>query len=247
MNTLELRCPIWSNSNEQQISDAKCSYNKDKKWYEVDSLRTGGRYRISHGTAKKLNDPVLPIQQDSNKIIGDIMHQMSDGFRAKLTTWLIEQRKQGSESPLITDEVLKKIDRRRDLSIQERINNVLKYIYKKNQEHENRYSHFNEFPINIGELKAYSECANNNKWQIILKYLKQNQLVNIDDNQRMEQFLEITLNVKGLERLESLETNKDSRQAFVAIWFDKIKTCVKICDKVVEFIKTVFGFLKALW
>ena len=209
MNTLEYRCPIWSNSNEQQTLDAKSSYNKDKRWYEVDSPRAGGKYRILCEAEKKLN----PSLGDSGNT-DDITHQISYGFRAKLTTWLIEQRKQGDKSPLITDEVLEQIHSKKDIPIQERINNVLKYIYEKNQEHKNKYSHFDEIPINVDELKAYAECANNDDLQIILDYLKQNQLINIDDNQRIEQFLEITLNVKGLERLESLETNKDSRQAF---------------------------------
>ena len=208
MNTLELRCPIWSHSNEQQISDPKCSYNKDKGWYEVDSPRAGGKYRISHETDKKLNDPVLQGSDD----ISDIIHQISDGFRAKLTTWLIEKRKQGYENPLITNEVLEQIHNKSYLPIQERLNNTLRYIYKKNQEHKNKYSHFNEFPINIAELKAYSECANNNEWNVIYKALEQ--YVDTDNNQ-------FILNVKGLERLESLETNKDSRQAFVAMWFDE--------------------------
>ena len=226
MNTLEYRCPIWSNSNEQQTFDAKCSYNKNKGWYEVDSPRAGGKYRILCETDKKLN----PLLGDSGNI-DVIMRQISNGFRAKLTTWLIEKRKQVDESPLIDDEVLEQIDNKKYLPIQERINNVLKYIYEKNQEHKDKYPHFSEFPINVDQLKAYSECANNNDWRIIFNYLKQNQLVNINGNQLTEQ-LEITLNIKGLERLESLETNKDSRQAFVAMWFDESMN--DIYDKAIQ-------------
>ena len=167
--------------------------------YEVNSQKTGGKYCISHQTYKKLKE-----NSEFSKNL----------FRAKLTTWLIDQRRQGKESPKITVEVLEQVQQKKRLSIQERIDNLLKYIREESEKNEK-----NEFPQYI--LKAYSECVNDDEWYTMFDELRK--YAEIDGTQRMgEHPLTIILNAEGSERLESLEiTNKDSRQAFVAMWFNE--------------------------
>ena len=195
-NEIYYSCPIWGASSDFD-SQFKCEYNKDEGCYKVFSPRAGGTYRIKYETAKKL---INTIEKKSS---------FNDIFRAKLTTWLIKQRKQGEKIPLITDEVLEKVKERGRLPIKDRVDNVLKYI----QEEDNT----KEFPRHI--LKAYSECADDDEWHGTI-YDKLKQYVNIEGEYIGSQTLKITLNAEGLERLEALETNKDSRQVFVAMWFD---------------------------
>ena len=217
-------CPIWGKYHEQKNSLPKKGYNKKESWYEVNSPRAGGTYRITNEAVKKLKgvskeamvknlvkESLDDINFDDVQYTDDALYATNTGFKARLTTWLIQQRKAGNEHPLITIEVLEQVRQKNQLPIQERINNVLGYIHKRNQDHRDKWSH-SEDPISVNELKAYSECADDKDWHIILDDLKQNQLVKIYGEEG--QGLKITLTVKGLERLESLATNKDSKQAF---------------------------------
>ena len=192
------KCPIWNYSNADRVTEhgPTVSITQNKEEYEINSQKTGGKYHISYQTYKRLKE-----NPEFSKNL----------FRAKLTTWLIEQKKQGEESPQITDNVLEKVQQRNHLPINERINNLLKYIQEENEKNEE-----NEFPQSV--LKAYAECANDNEWYVMLDELRQYADM---DQYAGEHPLTITLNAKGLKRLESLETNKDSRQAFVAMWFDE--------------------------
>ena len=229
-------CPIWGESKEKDIplSNTKRWYNRETKQHEVDSSRAGGTYRITNEAVKKLHADLSNIKNcgdnktlieicGDNKKLDDALYANNTGFKARLTTWLIQQRKVGNEHPLITVDVLEQVRQKNRLPIQERINNVLEYIYKKNQEHKDKFSHRPEYPISVNELKAYSECTDDDEWHIIFDYLEQNQLVKIhrEHIDIEKKGLKIILDVKGLERLESLATNKDSRQVFVAMWFDE--------------------------
>ena len=225
-------CPIWGTSKEKEIplSKTKGGYNKETKQHEVDSSRAGGTYRITNDAVKKLNVDLSNIKDygdnenlieicGDNKKLDDALYANNTGFKARLTTWLIQQRRNGNEHPLITVEILEQVRQKSQLLIQERINNVLAYIYKKNQEHKDKFSHLPEYPISVNELQAYSECADDDEWHGTI-YDKLKQYVNIEGEYIGSQTLKITLNAEGLERLEALETNKNSRQVFVAMWFN---------------------------
>src|SRR4051794_15391004 len=98
--TAAQKCPIW-------LTSAKVSPGPDS--LIVDSPRAGGLYRIT-GTA---------VSSLSN---------LSPDMKAKLTWWLVEQRRQGEKSPEITSYTLKRISAEPSPTILERRDRILDYI-----------------------------------------------------------------------------------------------------------------------
>src|SRR5215207_4639012 len=99
----ESNCPIWGTpSNVSPGTDS----------LRVDSARAGGTYEVV-GTAASM------------------LEQVAAEDKAKLTTWLIEQRRLGNAVPIITSFVLKEAKDRRPLSISERCDGLLIYLGKK--------------------------------------------------------------------------------------------------------------------
>lgn len=199
MTTID-KCPIWNCSHADNIPEyysPTVSITQNKEGYEVNSQYTDGKYRISYQTCKKL--------KENPKF-------SRNSFKAKLTTWLIQQRKRGKESPQITNNVLEEVQQRSRLPIDERVNNVLQYIQEENEK--NKKSECYQII-----LRAYSECATYDDWCMMLGELQK--YVEVKGDEYLSEFFEITLNDRGLERLDSIETSTNNKQAFVAMWFDK--------------------------
>ena len=81
----------------------------------IDSPRAGGKYAIEGWTLApksiKLDAPTL-----------------DDATKAHLTSWLIDQRRLGAESPLITPKTIEDAQQRRDLPVYERADRFLRYL-----------------------------------------------------------------------------------------------------------------------
>ena len=161
-------------------------------------------------------------------------------FKAKLTSCLIDQRKQSrwndkkvpflfdedpfqcelstddllKSVPQITKEILQEIEDRQELSIDDRTNNLLQYLNKINK------MDISEHRIILSEeqkkmkLLAHSECTSDQDWEKFSEYLIEEKLCSGYVND-----LQITIN--GIKRLESLSRNTESKQCFVAMWLDE--------------------------
>ena len=58
----------------------------------------------------------------------DFVNERDDPWKARLTTWLIDQRAQGDEAPMITTRIVEYIDEQRPLPVRERIVRLLRCI-----------------------------------------------------------------------------------------------------------------------
>ena len=96
-------CPIWG-------TPAQIISNGTRDGKSFDSPRTGGNYFISRR--------VQQILQNRN----------DEQLKAKLTSWLVEQRWLGEEMPEILSITIDEANERRILSVFERANRALKYI-----------------------------------------------------------------------------------------------------------------------
>ena len=205
---MEEECPIWGTPATRDP--------KNGDGVTCDSLRAGGRYFISR-TA-----------------ISELKH-WTDGDKAKLTSWLVEQRRLGIELPKVDSYILEDIRKRPMSSVRARMDNLLRYLEQKNERigdvvevvFYNSDRSYKDSPeilawtetIKITEALALVEECKELKWLYVADY---------KDKDIDCAFFGARLSVSGYRRLEDLErtnvqsgqTNVQSDEAFVAMWFD---------------------------
>ena len=103
---MEEECPIWGTPATRDP--------KNGDGVTCDSLRAGGRYFISR-TA-----------------ISELKH-WTDEDKAKLTSWLVEQRRLGIELPKVDSYILEDMRKRPMSSMRARVDNLLRYLEQKNE------------------------------------------------------------------------------------------------------------------
>lgn len=175
----------------------------------VNSPRAGGWYSIS-GTA-------------------DVMvNDLDSRSKARLTSWLIEQRRQGTDCPKLYDKEINHVKVSRDLSVHIRADNLLQLIRVKVPHIGARisYNNFNlegEEEVLVWEMLAYSESINHQELDFLLDYLADRSWLTVTRRSRYgagrrRYIYELT--VQGYEHLAEIDhTATDSSQAFVAMWF----------------------------
>lgn len=189
----------------------------------VDSPRTGGKYLISIEAEKELKS-------------------RGERLKAKLTSWLVEQRWLGEERPEIDSTTIKEANERRVLSVFERANRTLKYLRSQtsyigdivelyvDEETLDVYLEIMSSgeSIDVAEklrslvalnIQAYSESTNLKEIAFLLSYLNSQKWIDHDDSRGIH---ECELTVEGYTRLAELDKrDTQSSRAFVAMWFDK--------------------------
>ena len=144
MNNMEATCPIWGTS-------ATIGYDHSRDGIWVDSPRTGGppgsgKYFIS-GTARAG------------------IAQLDDRAKARLTSWLVDQRRLGNECPEVLSNTLKEIGQQgKNLSIHNRASRLLQYIASQTEEISQEHIFTSQ---EMAPLAAWSESIN---WEEV-KYL----------------------------------------------------------------------------
>ena len=194
-------CPIW-------CTPTTCENYRTDDNINVDSPRAGGKYWMDGRSEQKFTD----LNKDP-----DNYHTAR--VKARLTSWLIEQRRLGIERPRVNLSRIEDAEHLPDLPVHKRADYLLQYVDKKTT-----YigSGFN-YPTDISdrdtmELLGYTESTNVEEINHLIRYLRK---------QGWLEFLEVTGNpltitVSGYTRLEVIEnTVLDSQKAFVAMWFDK--------------------------
>lgn len=183
-------CPIW----KVEAEDLKLT-TRDSQAFN--SPRTGGNYVIKRLAKTKLH-----------RAYGD-----DHRFKARLSTWLVDQRALGEKSPKITEHTLEELKDQTDLPVHERADRLLKAISS-----ELMYLGFEVWAgeQNLGwKLLAHSECINHTELDFLLEYLcSQSWLKSIGSRKYV-------ITVQGHARLAELQSrNASSDQAFIAMWFD---------------------------
>ncbi len=182
-------CPIWG---------TPAMVDKSGDLTLVNSVSAGGEYQVT-GTALA----VLP--------------QLEPPARARVTTWLVNQRRLGESCPRIDSEFLTKVELLPPLRVQDRLDRVLlwreslgdrvgqKFRFAGTQDKETAY--------NKASLRAWTESVDFGEGAWLLT-----QQVKLDLLNFYSPAYEVSL--KGWLRLEELRSRfVRSSQAFVAMWF----------------------------
>ena len=168
----------------------------------IDSPRAGGRYSISEQAIT-----LLP--------------QIDDRVKARLTTWLVDQRRLGNECPEIDTNTLKTEGKQgRDLPIYIRAEKLLTYFTRESRwvgDHLN-ISNNNFFlnsmawsgSIDAEELAFFSEYLEEKGWiKGKLGSAVGGGVVGV-----------VQISVEGYSHISDITSKQDSAKCFVAMWFD---------------------------
>lgn len=185
-------CPIWG-QGPCRVAPYKSGENVV---YRVeDSPRAGGGYELVDSTRFRVG-------------------HLADTEKARLTTWLIDQRRQGVEVPRVTTETLAYVKNKRPLPVHERAERLLECMAEQSEavgtavlvDAENDPAH------------AWSESTHFDDVYYFLNYLIEKGW--IQGHRRSDGSFTGTVTVDGYGRIADQQTNVDSSQAFVAMWFD---------------------------
>jgi hypothetical protein len=195
-------CPIWG-------TPAKfVPTNRDG--HSIDSPRAGGQYFISRTAAVTLRN-------------------CDDVLRARLTTWLIEQRQHGVDWPEVTTHTVENAQRRRPLTVRERADGLLRLLASEQGHIGDRItieitnaaavlygSGHNELG---GRLLAHCESIAPSEGEYLLEQLGRQGLVDL--SAQNDDSCDCIITVDGYTHLSDLERHTvNSTQGFVAMWFD---------------------------
>ena len=183
-------CPIWDTPASE-----KSTNGRDGRL--MDSPRVGGWYFITrHAIA------LLP--------------QIDDRVKARLTTWLVDQRRLGVKCPEIFQQTIMDAEQQQELPVHDRADRLLQYIRDQTVEIGKEFKFLSGDMSNTA-IAAWSESINALEVIYLLDYLDEEHWLARDGRHRI-----YTLTVRGYARLAELETvNAESSKGFVAMWFDK--------------------------
>ena len=193
-------CPVWGTPATEYST-----HGRDGR--EVDSPRAGGRYFISR-TAET------------------ILKHRDASLKARLTTWLIDQRRLGVDCPEVDTETIKDSEARRPLPIRERADRFLRYLAELEPYPGRGFPVLDPridrsaFHVALSWLESSVDPADTQgqmgELNFFGDYLDEKGWIDSDKGNSDNQ-----LTVAGHVRLAELEaTHMPSSRAFVAMWFD---------------------------
>ena len=206
-----LLCPIWGTMAAEVQRD-----HENGRGTFYDSPRAGGKFLLSaHGS------PLSMLQE------------IDVSVKARLTSWLIEQRRLGEEFPEVSCDSIENAKVRRPRRVKEKSDNFLRYLAQLEELHGYLFQCYSYIynPENFLHSLAYLESTidildDQNKKvngqkeiETYLKYLDKRGWIKILG--RYSSSSKGCLTVDGNIRLEELDyTISSSSQAFMAMWFD---------------------------
>ena len=187
-------CPIW----KTQLSVPRSGYPQ----VCVDSPRAGGCYRITW-------------EAELNLGVNDELE------KARLTSWLVEQRQMGEECPEVTANVVEDAIRRPRLSVHERADRLLRGIRSGLADIASTFYHDpNEDHRDVQYTLAWSESIRPEEVKYLLDYLQSRDWIERTNRDAHGILPEYRVSIGGHARLAELEEiTQESSKAFVAMWF----------------------------
>ena len=187
-----LECLIWKTpATVKWHLDAEAYIER----YLVNSVRANGEYKT-----------------DSD--VANVLDECDDRTKARLTTWLLDQRKQGTAVPTITEETVANAEQSLDLPMGERADRLLKTIEEEIQ-YNGQLFHISEDWIPV------SESINIDEVRFLASYLESQGWLSADrERATAKHGAAYQLTVEGHIHLSKLKrANPGSTRAFVAMWF----------------------------
>lgn len=202
-------CPIWGIGNEAAIYATWVVAGTGDPHITHEDLiispRAGGAFRLT-----KEADYLIREQQ-----------MLSSGAKARLTTWLVDQRRHGIREPVITWNIansFRRTDVRDSLSVSKRGERLLRFLVDQTKSAGDTVVVHNF----LKEALAWSESTDLNEIFYLLNYLRSRGF--IEDYGHFgakESRCLATVTVEGYGFIEELTATPDSTQAFVAMWFSE--------------------------
>ena len=161
----------------------------------VSSERAGGPYSIS---------------------LADLLavRNLDAGVKARLTTWLVDQRRQGVSRPIVTKEVIEYAGRKRSLSVDERAERLLRYLG------DGTCLLGEDLQVSRTPVLARTESTQTFEVLYLMRYLKDREWIE-KQGPISPDTLVATVTVDGHRHLAERVATTDTAQAFVAMWFDE--------------------------
>ena len=187
----EKRCLIWGTPISLPPIDPE--HKKEGEKLIFASRRAGGTYFISRTAIECLS-------------------QTDERVKARLTTWLVDQRRLGVKYPEISEKTIKMAEQQWNLSVHERADRLLQYIGDQTIDIGTRF-YFGDADMSSTGIAAWSESVRPEEVKYLLDYLIEQNWIDLRNG--------YVLTVEGYARLAELETaNTESSKGFVAMWFD---------------------------
>ena len=157
--------------------------------------------------------------------------RLSPQQKARLTTWIIDQRTQGVKQPMITKEVIEYVKAKHPFPVHERADRLLRYLVNSTDitgefvtlgtlsNTPDSYGHrgFSEGST-FWEVMAWSESIKDNEVEFFLDYLLEKGWVKgRREGIGMGQF---AVTIDGYSHIADVSINRNLSQVFVAMWFD---------------------------
>ena len=184
------RCPIWGTPARRQFNGTL---------YAIESSRAGGAYQI-----------------DMDAI--DRVPSLSDKAKARLTTMLVDQRRQGIPVPKITRETIDYASSTAPLPVYQRAERLLKYLTERIP-----IGTFVDISYSDEGLLIASESFQPQQVLSFIEYLESNKWItcrHFIGGGIADGAAQCEITVDGYGRIEELRQQVDSAQAFVAMWLD---------------------------
>lgn len=169
------------------------------------SSRTDGDYRLA-GSAE------------------GAVSRLSFDEKAKLTTWIVDQHRNGIEVPVVTTAVINEIQQRRRLPVSERKRRffllAIQMRFQPGDSFQTRgrivVVASDHYERDCARISAWTECATDDERESILNLLDENMIKRETPSSPF-----MTFTSRGFEMLEAQESGgAPSNQAFIAMWFD---------------------------
>ena len=203
MNKVE-SCLIWGTK--------ACTEDKTGDYDIVNSPRAGGWYQISGRAAQ-------------------ILESCDEHVKARLTSWLIDQRRFGEQSPKVDTDKIEEAKGRRELPVRERADRLLEY-FRQLESHvgcrfvfpqweDNESGFLNMLAWSESTVKPGNIMDPKKEIEFFVDYHQTQGWISVSERKTLDQNKSISLTVDGYTHLDELEhVGTDSSQAFVAMWFD---------------------------
>lgn len=158
-----------------------------------------------------------------------MLHRYDRHQKARLTSWLIEQRRLGDPCPAVDSEQLNQVEQARNLSVQKRADNLLRYILTKTPHigtifcfEKDRSSvedpECGPVALRFWEMLAWSESIHMEELEYLLDYLASEFWLKAERGGATCPCYSLT--VRGYGYLAEINhALPNSAQAFVAMWF----------------------------
>ena len=159
---------------------------------------------------------------DSTLEIGR-MYSLELSEKARLTTWLIDQRAKGNEFPEITKQVIDDVVRRRPMQAHERAERLLQFIGSRTQTVGSPYDIRGEIEDGV---YAWSESTTVEEIGFLIHYLVNRGWIDASERvgRRMIGAYDVpvvfSVTVDGYSHIGEQFASVDSSQAFVAMWMN---------------------------